>query len=183
MWRVVSQMTDPNAVTLDVATPRDAAVLTNLLELYSHDLSDLFGLEVGAGGRFGYAKLPLYWSEPARRFAFLIRRGGALAGFALATRGSPVADDPAVFDVAEFFVVRRHRGAGVGQTAAGLLWDRFGAPWTVRVAEVNRAGYQFWSSVVARYTAGAFTETTRPDSPQAWRVFAFDSAAGRPGSG
>lgn len=175
-------MTDPNDVTLHVATPRDATVLANLLELYSHDLSDVFGLELGADGRFGYAKLPLYWSEPERRFAFLIRRGGALAGFALATRGSPVSDDPAVFDVAEFFVMRRHRGAGIGRTAAGLLWDRFATPWTARVADANRGGYGFWSNAIARYTDGAFTETTRPGSPHPWRVFSFRSASGPPGA-
>ena len=174
-------MTDPHHVTLDLAAPRDAAVLANLLELYSHDLSDVFGLEVGTDGRFGYDKLPLYWQEPGRRFAFLIRRGGALAGFALATRGSPASDDPDVFDVAEFFVVRRHRGAGVGRRAAGLLWDRVAARWIVRVSEANRGGYGFWSSAVARYTGGAFTETTRAGSPNPWRVFAFDSATGRSG--
>ena len=137
-------MADPDDVALDVATPRDSTVLANLLELYSHDLSGMFGLEVGANGRFGYAKLPLYWQEPEHRFAFLIRHGTALAGFALATRGSPVSDDPDVFDVAEFFVMRRHRGAGIGSSAAALLWDRFAAPWTVRVAEANRGGYGFW---------------------------------------
>ena len=176
-------MADPNDVTLDVATPRDSTVLANLLELYSHDLSGVFGLEVGADGRFGYAKLPLYWSEPQRRFAFLIRRGSALAGFALATRGSPVSDDPAVFDVAEFFVMRRHRGAGIGGSAAALLWDRLAAPWTVRVAEANRSAHGFWSSAVARYTDGAFTETTRPGSPHPWRVFSFHSARGLPDAG
>ncbi len=83
-------MADSEDVVLDLATPRDAPVLANLLELYAHDLSDTFGLELGPDGRFGYEKLPLYWSEPERRFPFLIRRGTHLAGFALVTQGSPV---------------------------------------------------------------------------------------------
>ena len=78
-------MIDPNAVVLDVATLRDAAVLSNLLELYSHDLSEVFALELGADGRFGYEKLPLYWAEPERRFPFLIRCGDRVIGFALIT--------------------------------------------------------------------------------------------------
>ena len=51
-------------VVLEPATRRDSAVVSNLLELYSHDLSDVFALELGIDGRFGYEKLPLYWSEP-----------------------------------------------------------------------------------------------------------------------
>jgi predicted acetyltransferase len=57
----------------------DAPVLSNLLKLYAHDLSAVFALELGANGRYGYEKLPLYWSEPERRFPFLIRAGARLA--------------------------------------------------------------------------------------------------------
>src|SRR4051812_22354234 len=100
-------MAEPHEVVLDVATPADATLLSNLLELYIHDLSAAFpNVELGADGRFGYAKLPLYWSEPERRFPFLIRCGSCVAGFALVTRGSPASDDPNVFDVAEFFILR-----------------------------------------------------------------------------
>ena len=61
-------MSDSPAVTLDPAAPGEAGVLSNLLELYAHDLSEIFFLEFGADGRFGYEKLPLYWSETERRF-------------------------------------------------------------------------------------------------------------------
>jgi predicted acetyltransferase len=144
--------------------------------LYSHDLSEVFGLDLGASGRFGYEKLPLYWLEPERRFAFLIRVGAQLAGFALVTRGSPASGDPTDFDVAEFFVVRRYRRCGVGQRAAFLLWNRFPAGWIVRVAEGNRKGLLFWASVIAEYTSGTAVETTRTDGPNTWRVFSFNSA-------
>ncbi len=162
-------------VVLDLATPHDEAILSNLLELYAHDLSETFALELGPEGRFGYEKLPLYWSEPERRFPFLIRQGPQLAGFALATRGSPGSDDPKDFDVAEFFVVRRHRRSGVGRRAAFLLWDQFPVRWIVRVAEGNHRGQRFWASVIGEYTAGAFMETSRAGNSQGWRVFTFES--------
>jgi predicted acetyltransferase len=76
-------MIDSREVVLDVAMPRDAEALSNLRQMYAHDLSEVFALELGADGRFGYDKLPLYWSEPERRFPFLIRCGGRTAGFAL----------------------------------------------------------------------------------------------------
>jgi len=171
-------MVDSQEVALDVATPRDAVVLSNLLELYIHDLSETFPVELGADGRFGYEKLPLYWSEPERRFPFLIRCGTRVIGFALVTRGSPASDDPDAFDVAEFFVVRRHRRSGAGRRAAFLLWNRLPGSWIVRVSEGNRSGRPFWASVIAEYTSGAVTETTRPGSPHPWRVFSFNSPPG-----
>jgi predicted acetyltransferase len=169
-------MSDSYEVVLDAATSSDAAVLSNLLELYSHDLSDVFALELGANGRFGYEELPLYWSDSVRRFPFLIHVGTRLAGLALVTRGSPASDDPNDFDIAEFFVVRRHRRSGVGRRAAFLLWNRFAARWIVRVSEGNRNGLRFWASVIAEYTSGKSVQTTRSGSPHAWRVFSFNSA-------
>jgi predicted acetyltransferase len=169
-------MTASHEVALDTAAPRDAPVLANLLELYAHDLSDAFALELGADGRFGYEKLPLYWSEPERRFPFLIRSGIRVAGLALITRGSPASDDSDDFDVAEFFILRRHRRCGVGRRAAFLLWDRFPVRWIVRVSQANHAGCQFWARVITEYTGGRLVESTRPGSPHAWRVFCFDSA-------
>jgi predicted acetyltransferase len=172
-----TDMVDRHEVVLDVATSRDAVLLSNLLELYLHDLSEAFPtIELGADGRFGYDKLPLYWSEPERRFSFLIRHGARVVGFVLATRGSPATDDPAVFDIAEFFVLRRHRRSGVGRRAAFLLWDRLPGRWIVRVSEGNRGALSFWAGVIDEYTRGAATEVKRSGIPHAWRVFSFDSA-------
>jgi predicted acetyltransferase len=165
-------------VVLDVAAPSDAGLLANLLELYIHDLSEAFpDIELGPDGRFGYDPLPLYWSEPERRFPFLIRYGTRVAGFVLVSRGSPASDDPHVFDVAEFFVMRRHRHSGVGRRAAFLLWDRFPGQWIVRVSVGNRGAVPFWAGVVAEYTRGTATEFERPGDPNPWRVFSFESPA------
>ena len=166
-------------VSLERATPDAAPMLRNLLELYVHDLSGIFPIELGPDGRFGYDKLPLYWEEPAVRHAFLIKRGGHVAGFAFATRGSPASDDPADLDVAEFFVLRGHRRSGVGRQAAIALWDAVPGHWVVRVSEANRAGLTFWSGVIRSYTSGDFVERTAPDAREGWRVFRFASRAWR----
>ena len=166
-------------VTLEQATPADATLLSNLLELYIHDLSEVFPIDPGADGRFGYHKLPLYWSEPEQRFPFLIRSGGKVVGFALATRGSPATNNPEVLDVAEFFVLRRYRRTGCGRRAAALLFDRIPGRWIVRVSEGNRGARPFWESVVGAYTRGQFTHAQREGSPHAWRDLSFVSAAER----
>jgi predicted acetyltransferase len=159
----------------------DARVLANLLELYIHDLSEVFpDVELGADGRFGYSRLPLYWSQPKRRFPFLIKRDARVVGFILATRGSPAMDDPSVFDIAEFFVIRRYRRSGVGRRAAVLLWRGLPGRWTVRVSEANQGALPFWTRVVAEFTDGAANEFTRSGSPHGWRVFSFESPLSYP---
>ena len=170
------------AVTLERATRDAAPLLSNLLELYMHDMSEIFPIEPGPDGRFGYARLPLYWSEPDTRHAFLIRCDGRVVGFAFVTRGSPATDDPEDLDMAEFFVLRGRRRSGVGREAAFALWDALPGSWVVRVSEANRAGLPFWREVVRAYTGGAYSESTRPGTPHDWRVFRFASPAKAPGS-
>jgi predicted acetyltransferase len=162
-------------VLLEPARAPDAPVLANLIELYAHDLSDAFAIDIGPDGRFGYPPLALYWREPDRRSAFLIRAGGKLAGFVLVTRGSPLSADPTDLDVAEFFVLRRHRRSGVGSRAATRLWDQMPGHWIVRVAECNGAALPFWTRVIADYTRQAFTREPRSMAGQIWTRFAFDS--------
>lgn len=172
-------MSNPDEVVLEVVTVDEAGVLANLLELYLHDLSEAFPvIELGADGRFGYDWLPLYWSEPDVRFPFFIKVAGRVVGFVLVTRGSPASDDPEVFDVAEFFVLRRHRRSGVGRRAALLLWDRFPGRWIVRVSEGNRGAILFWAGVIDEYTKGTALEVVREGSPSVWRVFSFVSLSG-----
>jgi predicted acetyltransferase len=168
-------MSDPPVVTIVQASTSDAATVANLLQLYIHDLSDVFPtVELGSDGRFRYDRLPLYWTETDRRFVFLIHSEGNLAGFAFVTRGSPVSDDPDVFDLAEFFVIRRFRRAGVGGEAARLLWATIRGNWTVRVVERNTAALEFWEEVI-RGTFRDVHESILPRDPNVWRVYTFDS--------
>jgi len=172
-------------VTIELAAPTDAALLSNLLELYVYDLSEAFRIETGLDGRFGYPKLPLYWSEPEKRFPFLICTGGRTVGFALVTRGSPATDDPDVLDIAEFFILRRYRRSGLGRRAAALLWDRLPGRWIVRVSEGNRGAMPFWESTIRVYTRGQCKQSKRAGSPHAWCDLSFTSAVDRsdPGAG
>lgn len=163
------------AIGIEPARGSDLKLLENLLELYVHDMSAYFpNVELGPDGRFGYAKLPLYWSEPDR-YPFLIRMESRVVGFALVTRGSPVSDDPATYDIAEFFVLRAYRRLGVGRRAAFALWQTLRGPWTVRVSVGNAGAARFWSDAVGRFTENGAVESARPGSPHGWRVWSFRS--------
>jgi predicted acetyltransferase len=162
-------------VALTPASADEAPVLENLMQLYVHDMSATFPIEIDESGRFRYDALPAYWREPDRRFPFLIRRDGCVAGFVLVTRGTPVTDDPDDLDLAEFFVLRRWRRGGTGRAAAIQLWDRMPGRWVVRVSSGNATGLAFWRSVVREYAGESAEERTRPGPPHGWSDFVFRS--------
>ncbi|MCU1465149.1 MAG: hypothetical protein JWM72_1077 [Actinomycetia bacterium] len=122
------------------ATVEDKPVLRRLLELYLHDFSELTYADVDAHGRFGYPYLDLYWTEPERR-PFLFRVAGRWAGFALVRTGVP-------HDMAEFFVLRKHRRTGVGVEAASDLFARFPGDWQVRQMTANAGATAFWHRAI-----------------------------------
>jgi predicted acetyltransferase len=172
---VMSDFDRREIITLQRATRDLGPLLRDLLNSYIHELSEIFPVERGPDGRFEYERLSVYWDEPEGRHAFVINRGDNVAGFALATRGSPATDDPDDYDVAEFFVLPAYRRWGVGRHAAIALWNEMPGQWVVRVSEANRPGLRFWTEVIAAYTSGTFGDGARPDHPPGWRVFTFDS--------
>ena len=169
-------MTATELTRIHAADAAERVVLTNLLELYIHDLSESFPyVELGPDGRFGYPALTSYWTEPAVRFAFLIKEGGKVVGFALVTVGSPAAPEPDVYDLAEFFVLRGHRRSGVGRRAALSLWSQLRGTWTVRGAESNPGALAFWSRIVDEYTGSTATISAWSGKTSQFRVFRFVS--------
>lgn len=116
-------------VELVSARPDDAPVLSRLFQLYVYDFSEILELESRDDGLFEFGKPEGYWNAP-RYVAFLIRVGSHLAGFAIVDSESRLTHE-ALWDVNQFFVLRRYRRAGVGARAAMALFDRFRGRWEV----------------------------------------------------
>jgi predicted acetyltransferase len=148
--------------------------LANLLELYAHDFSEFHDLELGDDGRFGYKNLSLYWSEPDRH-PFLVRRDGILAGFALVKRGSEISGDKGVWDMAEFFVIRRYRRLGIGTQTAHEVWRGFPGSWEVRVLQSNVVACNFWERAIAAFTGESTDPAGVEKDGECWKLFSFES--------
>ena len=151
-------------------------ILSNLLELYAHDFSEIVDLEIGEDGRFGYPSLPLYWSEPSRH-PFLIRNEGQLAGFALVKQGSELTGSQTAWDMAEFFVLRGYRRRGIGAHAAHQVWKRFPGPWEVRVMHANTSALHFWANAVDAFTGRSVAPDSIDHNGKRWSLFSFESRA------
>jgi predicted acetyltransferase len=156
------------------ATPEQEPILANLLELYVHDFSEILELDLGDDGRFGYRNLSAYWTKPDHH-PFLVRMDGKLAGFVLVKRGSEITGNPAVWDVAEFFVVRRYRRHGVGIQVAHELWRKLPGPWEVRVMQANVSAYSFWVRAISKFTGEAADPVPAEKDGENWNLFAFES--------
>lgn len=159
------------------ASLEQKAIVANLLELYMHDFCEFVDLEIGPDGRFGYRDLDTYWSEPARH-PLLLYVDTRLAGFALIDglpRGSP---DVMVWDVAEFFILRGYRRAGIGTQVAHQVWKRFPGRWQVRVIVSNQPAYRFWYHAIKSFAGQEIAATRARQGGRDRHVFSFESRNG-----
>jgi len=165
---------DPNAIELELiaATIEQAPNLADLLELYTQELGPLFGLERPKNGRYGYANLPLYWSDPLRH-PFLIRIRGEFAGFCLVCRTSGLKGGAEVWDMAEFFVKREFRKQSVGTRIARQVWRCFPGPWQIRILCSNVAASEFWHQAARAYAPGRVTIEAFNRDGKPWTLLTF----------
>ena len=140
-------------VDLEIASPRHEGALQSLFQLYTHDFSEQWaGMprgELDDQGRFPPYPLASYWQDEGH-IPLLLRADGHPAGFALINRSSH-AGRPVERNMAEFFIVRKHRRGGVGTAAAHAIFDRYPGTWEAAVARKNVAALAFWRRAVASH--------------------------------
>jgi predicted acetyltransferase len=150
---------------VEEAGPDQRSILRNLAELYVHDFSELTHTELNDFGRFDHDFWRGCWHGSTT--PYLLTVDARLAGFAIVAPGSRVGGDPNTHDLAEFFVVRRHRRRGVGTCAATELFARYPGKWEVRQRADNTAARDFWRKAIGAYTNGSFEEVCLED--ERWR--------------
>ena len=160
-------------VELVQACEADSPVLANLLQLYIHDFTSFTPVELGDDGRFRHNPLPEYWGR-GDRYAFLIKVHAQLAGFALVRQGSQISNDPDVWDMGDFFIIRAFRRQGVGSRAARVVWARFPGLWEVRVIDENQPALSFWSHAIAEFAGEYIAPTSVDMHGQPRQLFRFE---------
>lgn len=156
-----------------------APVLTRLMQLYAYDFSEIFDSDINEEGLYRAPDVQQYFGASGRH-PFFVTVDGRLAGLVIVDEKSRFGHLEEPRDVAEFFVLRRYRRAGVGRTVAERVFSRFPGKWEVRQMMKNVPGTEFWRRVIDRYTMGVFTETIMDD--ERWRgpVQRFDNRPGAP---
>lgn len=136
------------------ASSSDRVPLARMLELYQHDLSDIWDQDLNAQGEYGYA-LDKYFQQAACS-AWLILVNGNYAGFAMVNDSVSLPENQ--LWLAQFFVLKKYRKQGTGRCAAMALFEQLRGRWEVGQMPGNDVATRFWRSVIADYSGGQFVE-------------------------
>lgn len=152
------------SIEIQPATVADKLILRHLFQLYLYDFSEFDDAELDAHGLYDYPRIDHYWTEDSRH-PYLIRVDDQLAGFALVRELDESEADMPTYSIAEFFILRKYRGRGIGKAVAFWLFDRFHGPWYVGQYVTNKPSHIFWRKVIGEYTDGQFEEVQNIDQP------------------
>ncbi|MCM2326956.1 MAG: GNAT family N-acetyltransferase [Lysobacter sp.] len=165
-------MTQLNPIEIRPATPADRVPIGRMLELYQHDLSDVWDQDLDGDGQYGYS-LDKYWSNPrCRAFVFLV--AGKYAGFALVDDSVSLPENE--HWMAQFFVIRKYRRQGLGSEAARRVFDVVRGRWEVGQMRKNLPAQAFWRRVIDEYTGGRFVEHELADESWDGLLQCFDNS-------
>jgi predicted acetyltransferase len=118
--------------------------LANMLELYQHDLADIWKQDVDNACRYGY-DLSEYETALDESDAILLRSDGQWVGFALSNRKSFL--EPARW-MDQFFILRGHRRKSFGKALAAYGLSTWPGKWEIGVMRENTPAYRFWKSTL-----------------------------------
>jgi predicted acetyltransferase len=137
-------------VSVTRAEPAQALIIQNLMQLYTHDFSEFWGGtsrgDLNAQGLFDAYPLEGYWTKH-NWSAMLIWCDRVLAGFSL-VNDQTHSGFPTNRNMAEFFIVRKHRGQGGSRIAAEAIFSLHPGLWEVAVTRKNARAQQFWRKTI-----------------------------------
>lgn len=167
-----------NNIDIIKATIKQKPILANLLELEAYEHSEKWKFDIGDNGFYGYEELPLFWTDP-NRHPYIIYVNGKIAGLVMVQKGSPISDDNEIWDIAEFFIMKKYKNQGIGTAIAHKIWCQFSGRWQVRVFAENEIACAFWLQAISKYTSHPPTKTIQhlktEDSSSDWIIYKFES--------
>ena len=108
------------------AAEAEQTQIEELLNDYLAELSQHREICAGATSVAEYRYLKDYWSDN-NRFPFTLWANCELVGFAFVRRIEE--EQPATFQVAEFFIKPKYRRCGIGRAAVVNIWQKFPGRW------------------------------------------------------
>jgi predicted acetyltransferase len=141
-------------IAVRFALPSDRLPIQRMLELYQHDLSDIWDQDLDCHGEYGYA-LDAFWGGDGCH-AFVATVDERYAGFALVSPEVRIGTEGRWME--QFFVLRKYRRHGVGKHLAESVFGLLPGRWEVGQMPANLAAQSFWRQVIGQYTGGKFKE-------------------------
>jgi [ribosomal protein S5]-alanine N-acetyltransferase len=147
------------------ASTTDYPIIQNMARFYLYDMSQYLGnkmdWKIPENGLYEALDFKSHW-EDKQAHPFLIRYKGELAGFAIVDKKGSMSDID--FNMAQFFVLKKFSGKGVGSTIARQLFDWFKGNWEIMAMSGNEGAYRFWRKVISDYSEQNFIEYSTQDN-------------------
>jgi len=162
--------TDP-AFEIRSARADERLPVYRLLELYQHDLSDVWDQDLDSHGEYGYALDEYLFTPDSNAYVVLVE--SRYAGVALVNRRAKVPGG--TYWLEQFFIVKKYRRRGIGAAAACALFDAIPGAWQVGQMPLNLPAQAFWRATIGRYTGGRYTEVRLESGPWQGVLQQFES--------
>ncbi|MGE3317917.1 MAG: GNAT family N-acetyltransferase [Candidatus Berkiella sp.] len=150
---------DLNQFKLVPATLDDYPIIQNMGRFYVYDMSEYVkdgDWAIPQNGLYECIDFKKYWLDE-NAWPFLIHYQQELAGFVIVDKKG--ADPKTDYNMAQFFILRRFKGQGVGKHIAKMCFNQFKGRWEVMVIPNNSGAYQFWKRTIKEYSTGKYTES------------------------
>ena len=157
------QAFDPGSLQVLPLGADDGERLSNLWQLYRHDLSAFRDSWPDADGRFREHTMRTFLGAQPGRIGYLVGGPSVSAGFALVTGTD---EEPRHMD--HCFVVRRARGLGVSRRLARDVLGRHPGEWRIGFQEENPAAARFWRSIATEVAGDRWHEEAVPVPGKPW---------------
>jgi aminoglycoside 6'-N-acetyltransferase I len=136
--------------------------LRSVYPFYIHDLSEFDGekYHLTSAGQWEPDHLP-YWLEHPFCHPLVALADGSPVGFAFVAQPPfPFMSPSCNFRLAEFFVLRSRRRAGLGRALALAVFSQLPGLWELSVLPQNAGAARFWRSILPLVSADVQEETS-----------------------
>ena len=140
---------------------QERKILENLFSYYIYDMTEYMKWNPDHEGKFSYdpSQFDVYW-ELEDHIPYFIYAESELAGFVLVRR---YPHDLSTYDVAQFFVLRKFKGQGVGKEALTKVVHILPGKWQIRVLLENSGALSFWKSAVSNIVGEKYSVSKAND--------------------
>ena len=143
-------------ITIDEVKDSEYETLANLVKMYCYEWSQYNLFDVDENGVYPFEQYLHLYFERSRRYSYLVRVNGFIAGFALIDDDFVIHNDYD-YSMGEFFVMHKYRRLKVGRYMANFLFDKHKGMWEVGFHPKNTTSENFWLSVISDYTNKNYT--------------------------
>ncbi len=150
-------------IELIPASIKEKPVIKNLARFYVYELSrydaNQSRSKIPEDGLYEaydkYFSFDSYWDKLGYH-PFIIRVQDELAGFVLVNKN--VSESDVDWHIAEFFIIAKFQGQGIGRQIAIKIFNQFSGTWEVMQMLLNKPAITFWKTVISDYTRGQYLE-------------------------